>query len=54
MMKGEKFPEVESSEPLDARFSTFWYKNDTSKQWYSNDVFHAYYQQRKRAIKAFP
>jgi hypothetical protein len=54
MPKGATFPKVEPSEPLAARFSTLWYTNDMSKQWQSNAVFHAYYQQLKRAIKAFP
>ena len=36
------------------RFSTLWYTNDMSKQWQSNVVFHAYYQQPKHAIEAFP
>jgi hypothetical protein len=54
MPEGVTFPEVEPSEPLAARFSTLWYTNDMSKQWQSNVVFHAYYQQLKRAIEAFP
>jgi len=47
-------PEIEPSESLPVRFSTLWYKNDMSKQWQSNTVFHAYYQQLKHAIEAFP
>jgi hypothetical protein len=54
MPEGATFPEVEPSEPLAARFSTLWYTNDMSKQWQSNVVFHAYYQQLKHAIEAFP
>jgi hypothetical protein len=54
MMEGATFPDIEPSEPLDARFSTLWYNNDMSKQWKSNIVFHAYYQQLKVAIESFP
>jgi hypothetical protein len=54
MLEGVTFLEVEPSEPLAARFSTLWYTNDMSKQWQSNVVFHAYYQQLKHAIEAFP
>jgi hypothetical protein len=53
MPEGVTFPEVEPSESLAARFSTLWYTNDMSKQWQSNVVFHAYYQQLKHAIEAF-
>jgi hypothetical protein len=54
MPKGEKFLEVEPSESLAARFSTLWYTNDMLKQWKSNAIFHAYYQQMKCVIEAFP
>lgn len=54
MPEGATFPEVEPSELLAARFATLWYTNDMSKQWQSNVVFHAYYQQMKRAIESFP
>jgi hypothetical protein len=47
------FSEIEQSEPLDARFSTLWYTNNMTKQWYSNVVFHAYYQQWKVSIDSF-
>jgi hypothetical protein len=40
-------------EPLTARFSTLWYTNDMTKQWQSNAMFHAYYQQLKVAIESF-
>jgi hypothetical protein len=53
-VKGVYFPEIDPSEPLAARFSTLWYTNDMSKQWKSNAVFHAYYQQLKVAIESFP
>jgi hypothetical protein len=33
MPEGENFLEIEPSEPLAARFSTLWYRNDISKQW---------------------
>jgi hypothetical protein len=32
MPEGANFPEIEPSEPLAARFSTLWYKNDMLKQ----------------------
>jgi len=54
MLIGVTFLEVELSELLAARFSTLWYMNDMSKQWQSNAIFHAYYQQMKHAIEAFP
>jgi hypothetical protein len=53
MSEGATFPKVDPSKSLAARFSTLWYMNDMSKQWQSNIVFHAYYQQLKRAIEAF-
>jgi hypothetical protein len=51
--EGATFSEIEPSEPLATRFSTFWYTNDMSKQWQSNFVFHAYYQQLKVSIESF-
>jgi hypothetical protein len=54
MLEGVTFPEVEPSKPLVARFSTFCYTNDMSKQWQLNIVFHAYYQQLKHFIEALP
>jgi hypothetical protein len=54
MPEGATFPEIEPSEPLATRFSTLWYTNDMMKQWQSNVVFHAYYQQLKVAIESFP
>jgi len=53
MPKGATFPEIEPSEPLAARFVTLWYTNDMSKQWQSNVVFHACYQQLKVVIESF-
>jgi hypothetical protein len=54
MPVGATFPEVESSEPLAARFTTLWYSSDMAKQWKTNAVFHTYYLQLKRAIESFP
>jgi hypothetical protein len=54
MLEGATFPEVESSEPLVARFTTLWYSSDMAKQWKSYVVFHTYYLQLTRAIKSFP
>jgi len=51
--KGSTFLEIEPSEPLAARFSTFWYNNDMMKKWKSNAVFHGYYQQLKVSIESF-
>jgi hypothetical protein len=50
ILEGETFPEIEPSEPLVAKFTTFWYLSDMVKQWYSNAVFHTYYLELKRAI----
>jgi hypothetical protein len=54
MPKGTTFPNIEPSESLAARFSTLCYTNDMTKQWQSNVVFHAYYQQLKVSIESFP
>ena len=54
MPEGSTFPYIEPLESLATRFSTLWYTNDMSKQWKSNVVFHAYYQQLKVSIEAFP
>jgi hypothetical protein len=54
MPEGATFPEIEPSEPLATRFSTLWYTNDMTKQWQSNVMFHAYYQQLKVSIESFP
>jgi hypothetical protein len=54
MPEGVTFPEIESSEPLAAKFTTLWYSSDMEKQWKSNAVFHTYYLQLKRAIESFP
>jgi uncharacterized protein YsxB (DUF464 family) len=54
MSKGATFPEIESSEPLAAKFTTLWYSSDMAKKWQSNAMFHTYYLQLKRAIESFP
>jgi hypothetical protein len=54
MPEGETLPEIESSEPLAAKFTTLWYSSDMEKQWKSNAVFHTYYLEMKRAIESFP
>jgi hypothetical protein len=54
MLKGETFPEIESSEPLVMKFTMLWYSSDMEKQWQSNAVFHTYYLQIKGAIVSFP
>jgi hypothetical protein len=54
MPKGATFPDIEPFEPLAAKFSTLWYSNDMNKQWYSNVVFHTYYNQLKLAIQSKP
>jgi hypothetical protein len=43
MPKGVTFPEIETSEPLAAKFTSLWYSSDMGKQWKSNAVFHTYY-----------
>jgi hypothetical protein len=54
MPEGSTFQEIKSSESLAAQFSTLWYTKDMTKQWHSNVVFHAYYQQLKVSIESFP
>jgi hypothetical protein len=53
MPEGTTFLEIDPSESLAARFSIMWYANDMTKQWQSNAVFHAYYQQLKISIESF-
>jgi hypothetical protein len=53
MSEGDAFLEIEPFEPLATKFSTLWYMNDMSKQWQSNVVFHAYYQQNKGFHRIF-
>jgi hypothetical protein len=48
------FPDLDPFEPLAVKFSTLWYSNDMRKQWKSNVVFHAYYNQLKHAIQSEP
>jgi hypothetical protein len=54
MLEGVTFLEIDSSKPLDVKFTTLWYSSDMEKQWKSNAVFHTYYLQLKRAIGSFP
>jgi hypothetical protein len=54
MPEGATFPEIESSEPLVAKFTTLWYSSDMGKQWQSNVMFHTYYLQLKRDIEVVP
>jgi hypothetical protein len=53
-VEGATFPDIESFEPLTAKFTTLWYSSDMGKQWQSNAVFHTYYLQLKRAIEVVP
>jgi hypothetical protein len=43
MSEGATFPDIESFEPLAAKFTTLWYLSGMGKQWQSNAVFHTYY-----------
>jgi hypothetical protein len=52
MSEGVNFPDIESFEPLVAKFTMLWYSSDMGKQWQSNAVFHTYYLQLKRVIEA--
>jgi hypothetical protein len=54
MPEGETFPNIESFEPLIAKFATLWYSSDMGKKWLSNVVFHTYYLQLKRDIRDVP
>jgi hypothetical protein len=42
MPEGVTFLDIESFEPLAAKFTTLWYSSDMGKQWQSNTVFHMY------------
>jgi hypothetical protein len=53
-VEGATFPDIEPFEPLAMKFSTLWYSSDMNKQWKSNVVFHAYYNQLKIAIQSTP
>jgi hypothetical protein len=52
--EGATFPEIEPFEPLAMKFCTLWYSSDMNKQWQSNVIFHAYYNQLKNAIQSTP
>jgi hypothetical protein len=54
MLEGDTFPDIEPFEPLAVKFSTLWYSSDMNKQWQSNAVFHAYYNQLKVSIQFVP
>jgi hypothetical protein len=49
--EGATFLEIEPFEPLATNFCTMWYSNNMNKQWKSNVVFQAYYNQLKNAIQ---
>jgi hypothetical protein len=53
MPEGSTFPEIEPSKLLATRFLTLWYTDDMTKQWKSNAMFHANYQQINVAIESF-
>jgi hypothetical protein len=48
------FSEIKPFEPLAMKFCTLWYSSDMNKQWKSNAIFHAYYNQLKNAIQSTP
>jgi hypothetical protein len=52
--EGATFPEIEPFEPLATKFYMLWYSSDMNKQWQSNVIFHAYYNQLKNAIQSTP
>jgi hypothetical protein len=52
--EGATFLDIEPFEPLAMKFCTLWYSSDMNKQWQSNVVFHAYYNQLKIAIQSTP
>jgi hypothetical protein len=52
--EGATFIKIEPFEPLAAKFCTLWYSSDMNKQWQSNVVFHAYYNQVKNEIQSTP
>jgi hypothetical protein len=53
-LEGATFPKIEPSEPLAVKFTMLWYLSNMVKKWQSNEVFHTYYLQLKRAIESFP
>jgi hypothetical protein len=52
LLEGATFPEIETFEPLAAKFCMLWYSSDMNKQWQSNAVFHTYFNQLKNAIQS--
>jgi hypothetical protein len=54
LLEGATFPDLDPFEPLAKKFITLWYSNDMRKQWQSNVIFHAYYNQLKAAIRSEP
>jgi hypothetical protein len=54
MLEGETFLDIETFKPLTMKFTTLWYLSDMGKKWQSSVVFHTYYLQLKKAIKAIP
>jgi hypothetical protein len=54
MSKGATFSDIKPFEHLAMKFSTLWYLSDMNKQWKSNVIFHAYYNQLKIAIQSTP
>jgi hypothetical protein len=54
MLEATTFPDIESFEPLAAKFTMLWYSSDMGKQWQSNVVFHTYYLQLNRVIGVVP
>jgi hypothetical protein len=54
MLEGATFLDIESFEPLAAKFDTLWYSTNMNKQWHLNAMFHTYYLQLKKSIEIKP
>jgi hypothetical protein len=54
LSEGATFLDLDRFGPLAVKFSTLSYLNDMTKQWKSNVIFHAYYNQLKAAIRSEP
>jgi hypothetical protein len=50
--EGATFLEIEPFEPLAAKFCILWYSSNMNKQWYSNVVFHTYFNKLKNEIQS--
>jgi hypothetical protein len=50
MLEGATFLDIEPFETLAVKFSTLWYSSEMNRKWWSNVLFHTYYNQLKLSI----